>query len=95
MLWLRRLLRMSVIGLGASLVAGAVVNMVAIDRLFDASVEHQLGITRAEMRHFYYALGGVGLALIGVGALIPARWLGAGSGSAKVKPARRPAGPRR
>lgn len=62
---------MGCIGTGATMVTSAIINFVAIDRLFDASVEQQLGLTAADLRGFCYALGSVGLLFILFGALCP------------------------
>ncbi|MCC5022471.1 MAG: hypothetical protein J6386_06590 [Candidatus Synoicihabitans palmerolidicus] len=49
----------------------AAVNCVAIDRLFDASVANQLGISKAEMRWLYYGFAVIGVFFATVGAFVP------------------------
>lgn len=69
--WLLRALRMCVIGFGVSLTLLAGINLWAVHALFDVSVEQQLGLTAAEVRPIFYALGTAGLLIALVGALVP------------------------
>ncbi|WED66897.1 hypothetical protein PXH66_08545 [Synoicihabitans lomoniglobus] len=70
---MNRLFRMTSIGIGATLLMSAAVNFVAIEKLFDASVEHQLGMTKADMRWLYYGFATFGLLFVLLGALWPRR----------------------
>lgn len=75
--WLTRMLRMSFIGLGITLALLAAINLWALHALFDASVENQLGISAAELRPLFYALGAFGVLLAVFASLvrIPQSWL--------------------
>lgn len=65
------MLRMGCIGVGATLLMSAVVNFIAIEQLFDETVERELGMTAADMRGLYYVLGGFGLGFVLLGAFCP------------------------
>ena len=67
--WLKRMLRMSVIGIGVTLMLLAVVNLYAIHALFDESFENQLGFTASELRPLLYLLALIGLCITLLGAL--------------------------
>jgi len=75
--WLVKYLRMSFIGVGVTMTLLAGINLWALHALFDASVENQLGITAAELRPLFYALGAIGIVLAVFAALvrIPQSWL--------------------
>lgn len=75
-------------GFGATMLMSAVVNFFAIEALFDASVENELGVSKAEMRWTYYAIGSVGTFLIVLGAVIPLPQPGGGNSASA--PVRRP-----
>lgn len=87
--WLTRMLRMSAIGLGITLMLLAGINLYAMHQLFDASVEHQLGFTAAELRPLFYVLAVIGLLVALLGALVrlPASWQQA---AARPRPLRPP-----
>ncbi|MDB4385680.1 hypothetical protein N9Z12_06505, partial [Opitutaceae bacterium] len=69
--WLIRMIRMSVIGIGVTMVLLAGINLWAMHALFDASVEHQLGITADELRPLFYVLALIGVLMALLGALVP------------------------
>lgn len=69
--WLIRMLRMSVFGIGITLVLLAGINLWAMHELFDASVEHQLGIKAEELRPLFYVLALIGSLMALLGALVP------------------------
>lgn len=75
--WMTRMLRMSAIGLGITLMLLAGINLYAMHALFDASVENQLGFSAAELRPLFYLLGGIGLllALLGFFVRLPPSWM--------------------
>lgn len=64
------MLRMSVVGIGVTMMLLAGINLYAMHALFDASVEHQLGFTAAELRPLFYVLALIGLCLALLGALL-------------------------
>ena len=69
--WLIRMVRMSVIGIGVTMVLLAGINLWAMHALFDASVEHQLRITADELRPLFYVLALIGFLMALLGALVP------------------------
>jgi hypothetical protein len=75
--WMTRMLRMSAIGLGVTMMLLAGINLYAMHALFDVSVENQLGVTPAELRPLFYILMAIGLfvALMGIFARVPQSWL--------------------
>ncbi|MBT5903048.1 MAG: hypothetical protein HOH58_13170 [Opitutaceae bacterium] len=68
--WIIRMLRMSVIGIGVTMVLLAGINLWAIHALFDASVEHQLGMTAEELRPLFYVLALIGFLMALLGAIV-------------------------
>jgi hypothetical protein len=64
------MLRMSVIGIGVTMVLLAGINLWAIHALFDASVEHQLGMTAEELRPLFYVLALIGFLMALLGAIV-------------------------
>ncbi len=75
--WITRMLRMSAIGLGVTMILLAGINLYAMHALFDASVENQLGFSASELRPLFYVLGTIGLMLLllGIFVRIPKSWL--------------------
>lgn len=67
----RKLLRVALIGLGASLTASAVVNGLAAWQLIEADDEKSLGLTRGEVLSWYACLLAAGLLLTIVGISMP------------------------
>lgn len=63
----RKFLRYGLIGLGALAVVSAVVNMIAVAQLIEASEEQALGITRGEWYRTYAVIGLIGAGLIVAG----------------------------
>ena len=64
------MLRMSVIGIGVTMVLLAGINLWAIHALFDASVEHQLGMTAEELRPLFNVLALIGFLMALLGAIV-------------------------
>lgn len=63
----RKFLRYGLIGCGALMAMSAVVNMIAVAKLIEASEELSLGITRGEWYRTYGVLGAIGVGLIVAG----------------------------
>ena len=75
--WITRMLRMSAIGLGVTMMLLAGINLYAMHALFDASVENQLGFSASELRPLFYLLGSIGriFLLLGIFVRMPKSWL--------------------
>ena len=66
--WFAKILRFGLIGVGASTIASAVVNIVAAAQLLEASDEQSLGITRRELYVQYGIVAAIGAVLVYLGA---------------------------
>lgn len=68
--WLINMLRMSVIGVGVTMMLLAGINLYALHQLFDVSAENQLGFSATELRPLFYVLAIIGASLTLLGALV-------------------------